>query len=241
VQALVAERAEAHRFSMWLIERAITLQRSHGSADALVDALCARGHLELTNGPPDTALDTFAEALRLAEQRGLGLGLIRSLEGIAVAVQSAQPADAVSLMSACERMREALGCRALPAERRRTLVLLGVARSRLAPSEYNAARTAGRRCDRRAAMSLADAILTRTSTPVNSTLERLTARESEVADMVAQGRSNREIAAWLGVSVGTVRTHVDHILAKLGVHSRAQIAVWAVASGVTPKRVPVKA
>jgi DNA-binding NarL/FixJ family response regulator len=54
--------------------------------------------------------------------------------------------------------------------------------------------------------------------------------------MVARGLSNREIAAWLAVSVGTVRTHVDHILAKLGMHSRAQIAVWAVATGVAPKR-----
>ena len=53
---------------------------------------------------------------------------------------------------------------------------------------------------------------------------RLTPRESEIAAMVAQGRSNREIAATLFLSARTVETHVSHILAKLGVNTRVAIA-----------------
>jgi DNA-binding NarL/FixJ family response regulator len=65
----------------------------------------------------------------------------------------------------------------------------------------------------------------RRSTP--QTVGGLTAREREVAVLVAQGRSNREIAAQLYVGERTVETHVSNILAKLGVENRAQIAVWA--------------
>jgi DNA-binding NarL/FixJ family response regulator len=56
----------------------------------------------------------------------------------------------------------------------------------------------------------------------------LTLREWDVAVLVARGCSNREIAAQLIVSERTVDTHVSHILRKLGVGSRAQIATWVV-------------
>jgi DNA-binding CsgD family transcriptional regulator len=55
---------------------------------------------------------------------------------------------------------------------------------------------------------------------------RLTARESEVAILVGQGMSNREIADALVLGERTVQTHVGHILDKLGFSSRAQIAAW---------------
>ena len=57
---------------------------------------------------------------------------------------------------------------------------------------------------------------------------RLTDREWEVAMLVARGLSNRQIAAELVLSERTVDTHVSHILRKLGLVSRAQIAAWAV-------------
>jgi predicted ATPase/DNA-binding CsgD family transcriptional regulator len=56
---------------------------------------------------------------------------------------------------------------------------------------------------------------------------RLTHRELEIADLVAQGLSNREIAAKLVISQRTAEGHVEHILTKLGFASRAQIAAWA--------------
>lgn len=64
----------------------------------------------------------------------------------------------------------------------------------------------------------------------------LSTREREVAALVAQGRSNREIAACLVVSERTAEAHVSNILGKLGFTTRAQIAVWAVEKGlVTPR------
>ncbi len=56
----------------------------------------------------------------------------------------------------------------------------------------------------------------------------LTSREREVLDLIAAGRSNREIAKALTLAEKTVKTHVSSILMKLGVADRTQAALWAV-------------
>jgi DNA-binding NarL/FixJ family response regulator len=56
----------------------------------------------------------------------------------------------------------------------------------------------------------------------------LTAREREVLEQIAAGRSNREIARSLKLAEKTVKTHVSNILMKLGVADRTQAALWAV-------------
>ena len=63
-------------------------------------------------------------------------------------------------------------------------------------------------------------------------LARLTAREVEVLQMMARGRSNAEIAIEFFVSETTVKTHVGHVLTKLGVRGRVQAVVFAYESGV---------
>jgi DNA-binding NarL/FixJ family response regulator len=64
--------------------------------------------------------------------------------------------------------------------------------------------------------------------------ESLTPREREVLMLVAEGASNRQIAQTLVVSERTARTHVSAILAKLGLVSRTQAALWAVREGLAP-------
>ncbi|WP_433716751.1 response regulator transcription factor [Nocardia sp. CA-084685] len=56
----------------------------------------------------------------------------------------------------------------------------------------------------------------------------LTKRELEVAHLVAQGLTNKQIAAKLVLSQRTAQHHVEHILSKLGFTSRTQIATWIV-------------
>jgi len=63
--------------------------------------------------------------------------------------------------------------------------------------------------------------------PTPSRLARLTQREREVLDLVKQGMTNKTIARELGLSPGTVKVHVERMLAKLGVTDRTQAAVLA--------------
>jgi non-specific serine/threonine protein kinase len=66
----------------------------------------------------------------------------------------------------------------------------------------------------------------------SSVAEVLTARELEIARLVAKGRSNQEIANELFISLRTVQTHVSNILSKLEVGSRAAVAAYAVRRGL---------
>ena len=68
--------------------------------------------------------------------------------------------------------------------------------------------------------------------PGESAPERLTAREQEVLALIARGYANKRIARELGIAEKTVKTHVGHVLAKLGVADRTQAAVHAVRMGL---------
>jgi len=65
--------------------------------------------------------------------------------------------------------------------------------------------------------------------------EALTARELEVIHLVAEGRSNHEIAQALVISEKTVKTHVSHILGKLNLVDRTQMAIHALRGGLGPE------
>jgi DNA-binding CsgD family transcriptional regulator len=67
---------------------------------------------------------------------------------------------------------------------------------------------------------------------------RLSERETEVAALVARGLSNRQIAEALVIGQRTAENHVAHICAKLGLNSRAQVAAWAVRTGLLPDDAP---
>ena len=79
-----------------------------------------------------------------------------------------------------------------------------------------------------AAARLVDAIATDGPSP----REQLTAREREVLELIAHGRSNKRIALELGISEKTVKAHVGRVLAKLGVADRTQAALLAVREGL---------
>jgi len=67
-------------------------------------------------------------------------------------------------------------------------------------------------------------------------LDRLTPRERQVLELIGRGFPNKRIASELGISVKTVKTHVGHVLAKLGVTDRTQAAVAAVRAGLVDRR-----
>lgn len=67
---------------------------------------------------------------------------------------------------------------------------------------------------------------------VEDTYDLLTAREREILQLVAEGKSNKEIANFLNLSLFTVETHRAHILQKLNLHSVPELILYAVRKGV---------
>jgi DNA-binding NarL/FixJ family response regulator len=144
------------------------------------------------------------------------------------------------LFGAAEAQREAVGA---PAPRRQAVYQQTVERLRaaLGPGAFATAWAAGR------ALPLAEAIveaMTLSPPPHGSADDSgpstpraqhgLTPREVEVLRLVAAGRSNPEIAAALFISRRTAQTHVQHILDKLDVATRAEAAVFATQHGLLP-------
>jgi DNA-binding NarL/FixJ family response regulator len=74
--------------------------------------------------------------------------------------------------------------------------------------------------------------------PARPLVEALTERETDVLRLLAEGRANKEIARALGVTEDTVKTHVRHILGKLGVQSRTQAALYAARIGLVARADP---
>jgi DNA-binding NarL/FixJ family response regulator len=70
------------------------------------------------------------------------------------------------------------------------------------------------------------------SSPGDDGADDLTSRELEVLRLLGAGETNKGIAAALGISERTARTHVSHILSKLGLRSRTQAALWAAREGL---------
>jgi DNA-binding NarL/FixJ family response regulator len=88
------------------------------------------------------------------------------------------------------------------------------------------------RAVRRGGLQLDPAVARRLLDPGQGTPAALTARELDVLRLVGAGKANKEIAAELGLGERTVRTHVSSILAKLGLSSRTQAALWAAREGL---------
>ena len=89
--------------------------------------------------------------------------------------------------------------------------------------------------------AVARRLLASSGPPSGDAVGGLTARELDVLRQLGDGMANKEIAANLGLSERTVRTHVSSILGKLGLSSRTQAALWAAREGVVELERPAQA
>jgi non-specific serine/threonine protein kinase len=145
-------------------------------------------------------------------------------------------ARAARLLGTFGALRDALGTRFAPLHVKIEATILGLIRPWLDETALAAALAAGRllSVDQALAEILSDEQLELPSSaaPPPGAVEALTPREREVARLLAQGYSDRQIAEALTIALSTVGSHVHHLLAKLGVHSRWQVADWALAHGL---------
>ena len=67
---------------------------------------------------------------------------------------------------------------------------------------------------------------------VNDSFSRLTEREREILQMVAEGKTNKEISGYLHISTATVQVHRVHIMEKLDLHNTASLTRYAIKHGI---------
>lgn len=239
-----------------LDEEAIALARSAGDRDTMARCL---GNLGLRHIQTDRqmARALLAESLEHARAIDSGFRIGVAVQGLAMlASTEGDLIRAARLHGSAEAMLEPLGLPYSPysvapysiadqtAFGRSIVTVL----SGLGQQAFGAAWAEGRRMplDLVIDYALGRVALPATAPPSPASdkapgISPLTAREMEVARLVTQGLSNREIARTLVISERTADAHVEHILNKLGFNSRAQIAAWVAvsqAAGTVPTPAP---
>ncbi len=208
----------------------------------------ARAELALARREEQQALDIVEGLIASAPGKGEDRIIPRlwKLRGEALAALG-QPIEAERTLLAARASAEALGRRALQWRIHATLGKLYLIQGRRQEADEQG--TAGNLIVESLAATVADSglrehflrqALTLLPPPQPLTprqvakraFDGLTERERAVAALIAQGKSNREIAAVMVLSKRTVETHIGNIMAKLGFEARAQIIVWAIEKGL---------
>jgi len=203
------------------------VSRGGGALLCLADIARARGDVIRAE-----AID--GEALSVFKSLGAPGGIADALQGLGFsALRRRRWKRTATLLGAATAVRTAFDIVLLPSQREPFARAVGTTRAGLGGTRFETAWQAG------LAMTMDAAIAFATEQPVEEAGDAqreggvtLTERELEVAALVARGLSNREIAQALSISRRTADSHIQHILNKLSFRSRAQIAAWAVASGI---------
>lgn len=217
-----------------LTSEGLALFRKAGDKHCTAWALRNLGLVALRLGDYKETAALCRESLTLSREIGDLWQVEQNLMGLAGAAAIEEHCErAARLFAAAEALRKSLGRRRSPADQADYDKRVASTRARLGDTPFAAAWTQG------TTMSLQEAIeaaLAPTEALPAAAREKtmgkdvihFTPREREIVALVAQGLTNREIASQLVISERTADTHVQHILNKLGVGSRVQVAAWAV-------------
>jgi len=226
-------------------EESLSLLRELGYTESMHWPLDLLGITACRQGEYERAATFFREALALNKRFGYRQGIAENLAGLgAVAAEQGQFEPAVKLFGAAEALLDVVGTDLGPADREQYRHCVAAVRAQLDEATFATAWAEGRAMTREQAIDYAFGLavpsqqVTHSAHPLSprrvtkQEFGGLTPRERQVAALVAQGKSNREIADELVLSERTVENHVGNILSKLGFGSRAQIAGWVVEKGL---------
>jgi non-specific serine/threonine protein kinase len=197
--------------------------------------------------------DKFVTALSLMDMGGVKIAALPSVRHIKAQSslqgreRRAMAARAARLQGAAQALLSSMGVQLNPLSRELSNSYIAATRAQLGEESFEAAWEEGRAMSMEEAIAYAQHSPSNPYHPIPGTHERsplrviklrfggLTRREREVAALVAQGKSNREIADHLVVSERTVEGHVSKILSKLGFQARSEVSAWAIEKGLTER------
>jgi predicted ATPase/DNA-binding CsgD family transcriptional regulator/DNA-binding XRE family transcriptional regulator len=221
-----------------LAQKALAQLRALVQPSGITIALRALSQFALERGRLGRAWSYLAETLEIANVMGDRMALASTLETVACVLASQAPSQAAQIAGAASILRARTGSVPLPSEQARLTRWLGVARRRIGERAFQADWTVGETLSDAEAISaarrfVAEALGSPAATAAMAPADgSLTARQREVAGLVARGLTNEQIAQELVISPATARAHVEHVLDRLDLHSRAQVAAWAAAHGL---------
>jgi DNA-binding CsgD family transcriptional regulator len=212
------------------------LARETGDLYVLGIMLLNLGSAALLAGDLGESEPLFAEALRIARQLDDRVAQFYLIAAFGChAAQAGRPRLAARLIGAAEAERAGAGANVMPFLAPLLTRAAESAAAALGPARFAAESDAGRHLGRPTAIELAlgeaqaDSGASQGTPAEPAGLGPLGAREADVARLVAEGLTNKQIGARLFISERTVDSHVRSILNKLGFSSRAQIAAWLTA------------
>ncbi|RZL74333.1 MAG: protein kinase [Rhodococcus sp. (in: high G+C Gram-positive bacteria)] len=218
-------------------DEVLAITESHGESVYKSYALWARGVAALQLGDLGGAVQSLERCLVLTRKVDEPLTTAVCLEALAwIAGEQHTPERAAVLLGAAASLGHSVGSSAVLFHKLFTYhdACGRLARRALGEQAFEVAHRRGRAWTSDEAVAYALGEQVPAATPLTST--DLTRREHQVAELVAQGLTNKAIADKLVISHRTAQGHVEHILAKLGFTSRTQIAAWVVEQNPTSAR-----
>jgi DNA-binding CsgD family transcriptional regulator/tetratricopeptide (TPR) repeat protein len=205
----------------------LSIKRELGDTWGLAIGLRNLANVAFEQGDVDEAQASLEECLTLSQRLGVPVQVASCFVGLAaIAGKRRGYQRAARLLGAAEALREIRGTPVAVEERWRYDRDVATARAHLDPAPFEAAWAEGRALAVEAAVEYALSGDEKPDAPPRAKPGPLSAREQEVARLIARGLTNREIADELVITTSTVERHVLHIFTKLRVTNRTQIAAW---------------
>jgi non-specific serine/threonine protein kinase len=230
----LAIRRRQYQKATQLLEESLAIRKQHGHKWGIGASLGSLGWVALLEHDIHQMKKRLRESLTIRMEIGDQGGIAWCLEKLAEAKKDqGQFEQAVKIFGFAEALRTPIGSVIDPADQPEYARIISTLQAALGIEAFAALWADGK------AMPLEEVIEMALSEPgtesVRAEKEKfggLTPREREVVVLIAQGKSNREIASEMTVGVKTVETYVTRILNKLGFDSRVHIATWAVEKGL---------
>jgi ATP/maltotriose-dependent transcriptional regulator MalT len=232
------------------LEASLAVAQLNGEPHLLTPRILdSMGDLEMACNQPRQARAWLVRGLETRHDCGERFGMVRTIDRFAAVAELGSDSErALRLMGAADRILQDLGAQRTPAEQRTLERWLPQLRERFgyAAADVEAAKGRAWGLDDAVAYALSgDELAAEAEAAAPSHVLQpsspLTAREREVAGLLAQGFSNRQIADELVISLHTAQRHVENILSKLAFSSRTQVAAWAISQSVASVSAPAHA